>query len=66
MSGMDGIHEFVEIRAERERVAQGIIVLRIFAVLVRESEERQTAFVEGEDSGHACQIVHTEMTEHDA
>ena len=50
---MDGVHEGVEIRAEGEHIAEGVVVLRIFAVVVGKGKERQTAVIEGEDSGHA-------------
>ena len=66
MSGTDGVHHCVEIRAEREGVAQVVVVLRIFAILISKGQESQTAVIEGEDGGHACQIVHAEMTERDA
>ena len=66
MTGMDGVHERVEIRAEREDIAEAVVVLRIFAVIVGKGQKSQTAVVEGEHTRHASQIVHTEMAEHDA
>ena len=54
MTGTDGVHERVEIRAERERVTQVIVVLRVFAVLVRKRQERQTAVIEREDRSHTA------------
>ena len=65
-TGLDGIHKGVEIGAEREGVAQGVIVLRIFAVIVRENKESQAVVIEREDRGYARQIFHTEMAEDNA
>ena len=66
MSGMDVIHEGIEITAEREDIAKVIVVLRIFAVRIRKSQESQPVFVEGERAGHARQVIHAEVSENDA
>ena len=62
---MNGIHERVEITAESEHIAQGVIVLRIFAIIVGKNEERESAVIEREGACYAHQIVHAEMAEDD-
>ena len=65
MSVMNGIHERVKITAESEHIAQGEIVLRIFAIIVRKNEEREAAVIERERTRQTRQIFHAEMSEHD-
>ena len=66
MSGMNGIHERVKITAESEHIVQGVIVLRILAIIVRKNEERETAVIERERTRQTSQIFHAEMSEHNA
>ena len=65
MTGMNGIHERIEITAEREGIAECEIVLRIFAVVIGKSEESEAAVIERESTRDARQIIDAEMAEHD-
>ncbi len=63
---MNGIHEGIEIRTEREDFAEGEVVLRIFAVIIGKRKESEAAVIERESTRDARQIIDAEMSEHDA
>ena len=66
ITGINVIHEGVEITTEGEGIAEREVILRIFAVIISKNKESQTFFVEREGACHARQIIDTEMAENDA
>ena len=63
---MDGLHEFVVVRTEREDITQERVVLGVGAVRVGELQERQTAFVEREHRGELRQVACAKRRETDS
>ena len=66
IAGHNRLHHRVEIATEREHVAQPVVVLRIFAEVVRIDEELGAAVVKAEYGCHACQVFYAEVAERDA
>lgn len=65
-SPLHGVHEGIEVGAEGEDVAQGVVVLRVGAVIVSEDKEREAVVVKREHLCQTRQVVHAEAPENDA